>query len=58
MAHSTLLNTLMPGNVHFIFNRYLNLVRLNWPYLNNLLRESYDYVEYDLDDGLYNIFLK
>ena len=58
VAHTTLLNTLMPGNVHYIFNRYLNLVRLNWPYFNQLLRDSYKFKEYGIEDGLYNVFLK
>ena len=43
ISHTTLLNTNMPGNVHYVFKEYLNLVRLNWPALNDALFDRYSY---------------
>ena len=43
ITHTPLLNTVMPGNVHYVLKEYLDLVRLNWPALNNALFTRYSY---------------
>ena len=43
ITHSTLLNTLMPGAVHYVFKDYLDLVRLNWPALNMAISNRYSF---------------
>lgn len=43
ITHSTLLNTLMPGTVHYVFKDYLNLVRLNFTILNSAFIDRYSY---------------
>ena len=41
ITHTTLLNTIMPGNLHYVIKQYLDLLRLNWPALNDALFDSY-----------------
>lgn len=44
ISHTTLLNTVMPGNAFYVLKEYLDLVRLNWPALNGALYDrSRDY---------------
>ena len=58
IVHTTLLNSLMPPGVWYVFKKYLNLVRLNSPDLNERIEEAYEVKEYSLDQGLYTIYLK
>ena len=34
---------MMPGNIHYVFKDYLNLLRLNWPIFNDALTDRYSY---------------
>lgn len=58
ITHSTLLNTMMPGNVHYVFKEYLDLLRLNWPLLNNALFDRYNFRIKGYEQGFYNVFLE
>jgi len=58
IAHTTLLNSLMPPNVWYVFKKYLNLVRLNFPDLNDKIENSFNVKKYSIDQGLYTIYLK
>ena len=58
IVHTTLLNSLMPPSVWYVFKQYLNLVRLNWPALNEHIDETHDVYNYSLDQGNYSIYLK
>ena len=49
IVHTTLLNSLMPPGVWYVFKKYLNLVRLNSPDLNERIEQAYDVKEYSLD---------
>lgn len=58
IVHTTLLNSIMPPSVFYTFKKYLHLVRLNWPDLNEDIQASYDVFEYSNDDGLYSAYLR
>ena len=46
IVHTTLLNSLMPPSVFYVFKRYLNLVRLNIPYFNDANKSEVDISDY------------
>ena len=58
IVHTTLLNTLMPPQVFYVFKKYLYLVRMSWQKFNNNIEESYNVHDYATDDGLYSAFLE
>ena len=58
IAHTPLLNTMLPGNAHYVLKEYLDLVRLNWPALNNALYDRATYREHGYEHGFYNVFLE
>ena len=58
IVHTTLLNSLMPPSVFYTFKKYLNLVRLNWPDLNEDIEENYDVFDYENGHGFYSIYLR
>ena len=58
IVHTTLLNSLMPPSIWYIFKQYLHLVRLNLPALNSEIEETYDVQDYADDQGLYTLYLK
>lgn len=49
---------MMPGNAHYVLKEYLDLVRLNWPTLNNALYDRYTYRQSGYERGFYNVFLE
>ena len=49
IVHTTLLNSLMPPNVFYVFKRYLNLQRLNISYFNKVIEDK---SEVDISDYL------
>lgn len=56
ITHTTLLNTMMPGNAFLVLKQYLDLVRLNWPALNEAIYDRRTSVELGTDVGFYNVF--
>ena len=62
ITHSTLLNTMMPSSVHYFFKDYLDLIRLNWTWLNEALTDRASYhlkqESSNSNDGYYNIYLE
>ena len=46
IVHTTLLNSLMPPSVFYIFKKYLNIVRLSWPEVNDEIDETYNVHDY------------
>jgi len=58
ITHSILLHTGMPGNVHYVFKDYLDLVRLNWPALNLALDDRSSYRQETQSSKYFNIFLE
>ena len=49
IAHTTLLNSVMPPSIFYIFSKYLNLVRFNSPGFNEHIEETYDVHDYAID---------
>ena len=58
IVHTTLLNSLMPPSVFYTFKKYLNLVRLNWPQLNEDIENNIDVFDFENEKGLYSIYLR
>ena len=56
ITHTTLLNTMMPGNAFLVLKQYLDLVRLNWPALNEAVYNRYRSYQIGPDVGFYNVF--
>ena len=57
IVHTTLLNSLMPPSVFYVFKRYLNLVRLNSPGFNEHIEEEYSVHDFTSEVG-YSNYLK
>ena len=47
---------MMPGNAFLVLKQYLDLVRLNWPALNEAVYDRRTSVELGTDAGFYNGF--
>ena len=58
IVHTTLLNSLMPPSVFYTFKKYLQIVRLNWPDINDNIEESFDVHDYSNDEGIFSIYLQ
>ena len=58
IVHTTLLNSLMPPSVFYIFKKYLNLVRWNSPDYNEHIEEKYDVHNYTTDDGSFSFYME
>ena len=58
IVHTTLLNSLMPPSVFYTFKKYLHLVRLNWPALNEDIEKNFSVFDYPDEQGLYSAYLR
>lgn len=58
LAHLPLLNTDMPGNVHFFLNDYLDKVRWYDSEFVESVEAKYSLKKYDVDMGSFHHFLK
>ena len=48
----------MPPSVFYTFKKYLHLVRLNWPALNEDIEENFSVFDYQDEQGLYSAYLR
>ena len=58
IVHTTLLHSLMPPGVFYVFKQYLYLVRMTWPGAVENVDETYNASDYANEEGWYNIYLK
>ena len=57
MAHTPLVNTLMPSNAHYFLTKYLDILRLNIGSVNQKMESKFNLERFDSEDDFYNKIL-